>query len=627
MTDDQTNNTDTSDTSPKLKKLLEENADVIADFDQENALLSSIIAGSAAGLEGTSGEDRELRLSKVIKMFESVRVEQNMPPKLFRAYIETCLEKRKFLMPVLAFAYLQQSRAGVARLEQDAELTDELAKWIIRKTIPGAEFLMNDNEHQSGVPAEKQTEPPAGGVNTAAANGGITAAPFDALARKANETQAEADLNELFGAAFALNEWHFIMRGELPNVYPYIASNPNYALNQPMIRAFTDTDRLMRFARENDLTEPDGSARMLSIPTENIIPYLEKFVAHGAKGVWFNSDSESDGFFIPIPQLQIIREHLATLHQSGTDAPVAKLKTALLIIQDGLEFASGFVSEASYLMHIFCRVPENWIEDEKLSVDAREKIYQFLYGANWRMGNEDGSRYVVLDGSSSVLDEATVKNTRWTEKQNTDDTHYRFYLVGADGTLSSVKAEEFQSAIEAESKSAETNESRENQDRLAGSGVSLNADVSFDQNLDLNQIGTVSNETLIKPFYDAIVPLLKDYQGTGDYGSLLRFEDSGKTELVENIAENAHGPYLRIRRFYYLNPKNGVRIGVNSIHSNHLRHTETNAELTVSIELCKNLDNQTAVLYHRFQGPRTDVLNLAAALQPLLESVEYQAVQ
>jgi hypothetical protein len=418
---------------------------------------------------------------------------------------------------------------------------------------------------------------------------------FDALARKATQTNAIEDLNALFEAAFELKEWIFIMRGDLTNAYPYIASNAGHADNQPMVRAFTDSERAQRFARENNLAEADGTSLTLNIPTEKIIEYLEGFVEYGAHGVWFNSDTQSDGFFIPIKQLRPIKEHLAKLKPaavtqtvetlqitvqeslvlptgntidtpykvnflcrvpsgqiengqlktnvwnrisdavfgeswkaetfpgayytikssetrnlggeavknqnwrdigktgedlhyffivaengeirkvdasefqqnvaayfqneraadpSPTIAPPAKPRknTLLLVIQDGLGFPSGFVSEASFKLNIFCRVPPEWTDGDQLKSDSREKIFEFLYGANWRMGNDDGSHYVVIDSFAKVFDEETVRNTRWEGTENTNDNHYKFYLVGNDGAIHSVKEEEFQADIDVELK-------------------------------------------------------------------------------------------------------------------------------------------------------------------------------
>jgi hypothetical protein len=48
-------------------------------------------------------------------------------------------------------------------------------------------------------------------------------------------------------------------------------------------------------------------------------------------------------------------------------------------------------------------VPDAWIENATLSADGFEKVYAHLYGATWRSGNDDGSRYIVLDASARVL--------------------------------------------------------------------------------------------------------------------------------------------------------------------------------------------------------------------------------
>ena len=607
-----------------LEKLLEENADVIADFERENEMFSSIIAGSAAAMEDTSDEeDRARVVTNTAQMFESVRVQENMSPKLFRAYIETCLEKRKFLMPTLAFAYFQQEERGIKKREQDKELADDLAKFLITKAVPNADLLMDESPQDQTATEEKDFSANENIEKSSAGNG----VDFDELSQKAMETNAMEDLNQLFGAAFALEKWNFISRGELPNVYPYVASNPAVADNQPMIRAFTDTERLMRFARENNLTEADGSAKILTIPTENIIPYLEGFASQGAFGVWFNSDSESKDFFIPIKQLQPIKDHLAKIKPPTANAAETEFTTLVLTITDGLGFPSGFVKNSSYQCNFFCWIPREWTEDLQLKNEYLEKLYQQFYGANWRAGNSDGSRYVVLEANSSVISPERIEATKWNVVQNNELNRYWFYIGEDGGTFKNVTADEFQTHLDAYFQEKKQVEARSKQDNLANFGMSETPDGDFDLNLNINKVGAVNFDTSIAPFHEAIVPLLQDFQGSGEYLTLLRFEESGKSEQVENIASNSHGAYLQIRRFLYLNPKNNVRIGVNSIHSRHLRHVQTNAELILSFELCKNLDNQTGVFYHAFQGPKSDVLKLEAAIQPLLEANGYQAVQ
>jgi hypothetical protein len=146
---------------------------------------------------------------------------------------------------------------------------------------------------------------------------------FDALARKANESDgALEDLDDLFGNAFALEKWHFIARGRFPDVNPYVASNASVAGGQYMVRAFTDTDRLLRFARENNLMERDEAGKedvlILSVPTDKIVDYLEQFIPLGVHGIWFNSDVNSDGFFVPLGQLRPIQEHLKSISRRAS---------------------------------------------------------------------------------------------------------------------------------------------------------------------------------------------------------------------------------------------------------------------------------------------------------------------
>lgn len=615
-------------------KLVEENADVIADFERENKDFSYLIGASAAAMTMCDDAGKEQITAKMVEMFENRRIEFRMPPKVFRVFIEKCLSEREFLMPMLAFASLQQDKTKWQKLEQDKEFIDEYARWTIQKLVPGSEVLMDEPETKT-VETDFQTT--AKNKKSFAKND----FDFDELSRKINAPNPPMEaMNDLFGSVFSLEKWEFIARGELPNVYPYVASNPNVAGNQPMIRAFTDSVRLQRFAKENNLTRADGSVDMLTIPTKEIVPYLEGFIEQGAYGIWFNSDSASDGFFIPIKQLQPIKDHLAEINWRKKGAPPqesetadnqnqssSKTETLIVKVKDGLMLPSGFVSQATYACNFYIRVSSDWLDGEKLKEEKLEKIYRKVYGETWRQGNSDGSRYVVLESSTKILAPDELKLTKFDELKTTDENQFWFYKANANGEFDKLEADEFQKEIDAELQTINNKSARARQDNLANWGMSETPGGDFDLNLTVNKIGAVNFGTAIAPFYEAIAPLLKDFQGTGDYATLLKFEPDGKSQEVENIAENSHGAYLQIRRFLYLNPKNGTRIGVNSIHSNSLRHVESNAELLVSFELCKNLDNQTAAFYHAFQGPKSDVLNLVAAIQPILESVGYQSVQ
>ncbi len=494
----------------------------------------------------------------------------------------------------------------------------------IREHLENKNLLTKNEARANETNADENKK---GNASSGAANGEKAIAggiDFDELSRRANAPNAPTDaLNKLFGAAFALENWEFIARGELPNINPYVAARADVAGGQQMIRAFTDSNRLQRFAKENNLTDASGATQILSIPTEGIVEYLEQFITYGVHGVWFNSDTTSDGFFIPIKQLRPVKEHLAKLNASKS----ATIKTFLVKAQDGLMLPSGFVSPATYTCNFYARLPLDFFDGEKLKENRLEKLYEKVYGKTWRNGNEDGSRYVVINSSSKILGSEDLRTINFSGLKTTEENQFWFYAADETGNLESLTAEEFQAKVDAEIQSADTETARKRQDNLANFGMSETLDGGFDLNLSINKVGAVNFDATIAPFYEAIVPLLKDFQGSDEFVTLLRFEPGGKSDEVENIAENSHGAYLQIRRFLYLNPKNGVRIGVNSIHSNYLRRVQTNAELIVSIELCKNLDNQTAVLYHAFQGPKTDVLNLMAAIQPVLKNSGYEPVQ
>ena len=74
--------------------------------------------------------------------------------------------------------------------------------------------------------------------------------------------------------------------------------------------AFTDTRRLHAFANENRLTSSEGNVQILSMPVASILPTMAGYAESGATHIHFNADNDSYGFYIPLVQLPIIRQHL-----------------------------------------------------------------------------------------------------------------------------------------------------------------------------------------------------------------------------------------------------------------------------------------------------------------------------
>lgn len=469
---------------------------------------------------------------------------------------------------------------------------------------------------------------------------------FDALARRTAESDGTmGDLNNLWGAAFALPEWHFIARGELPSVRPYIASNAEYADGKQMIRAFTDTARLQRFARENNLTATDGSAQILSLPTAKLIDYLEQFIPYGVHGIWFNSDTGSDGFFLPLAQLRPVKEYLAKMNWQPAEVPAvtvseappaaaaiepaappatsapakpARVETLVVTVQDGLMLPSGFISQASYKCNFFCRVPADWIEDGKLKPDRLENVYEKVYGQNWRIGNDDGSRYVVIDSAVKILSPDEAASTDWSEFETTKDNQYWFYIVDAAGEIENVKADGFQADADAAAPQTATVAATtpETAAPEGGGGAVVSEFPALHK-------GEVSFDTSIDSLQAQLVALLENYQGSEEFTDIFPLSADAMEGLFEKILNNRRGAFLRARHFFY-QPDSETMVGVNTLDSNALRQTATDGALRVNVALLKYLVNQTALLYYKFEGPAADVQKLSKAFEPVLETCGFK---
>lgn len=120
----------------------------------------------------------------------------------------------------------------------------------------------------------------------------------------------------------------------------------------------------------------------------------------------------------------------------------------LMIVADGLMMPSGMVAPASYRCLIYCKVPADWLEGEipestelwlkgvELKPDKLESFFESFYGTNWRMGNSDGSRYVVRAYSSRLLNPASKNEKPW-EYDDPKSTQFKYFyfVVDADGSF------------------------------------------------------------------------------------------------------------------------------------------------------------------------------------------------
>ncbi|HEX9962318.1 MAG TPA: hypothetical protein VGB00_15395 [Pyrinomonadaceae bacterium] len=454
-----------------------------------------------------------------------------------------------------------------------------------------------------------------------------TEADFDALTLKTEQSNhAMEDLNNLYGAAFSLSEWHFIARGEFPNVSPYVASNAQYADSLPMVRAFTDTNRLQRFARENNLTDADGGALILSIPTEKIVEYLEQFISDGVYGIWFNSDTGSKGFYVPLKQLRPIKEHLERINRKSSiadspAAPVASIsetRAALdrlsTLVAENAELIKGYDEENAVLSAIIAGYAEG--------MDALSKEEKRVRISNCAQMFESARReYNMSPGLFEFFIELCLEK--------------RKFIIPVLAFALSMREEEKARRLEQDEELTKElaqwiiNKLIPNSDLLnppGGEPAQQSAAVEdIDINLQLFQKGEVEFDTSIAAFYQAIFPLLDDYRGSGDYTDLLSLDVNLMHDKVENIASNAHGACLRVRRFLYPPGGSGTGVGINTIDSSRLLHVQTQSSLLINFALIKNIAARTAAFYYRFEGPKSEVFNLTAAIKPSLESCGFKA--
>jgi hypothetical protein len=106
-----------------------------------------------------------------------------------------------------------------------------------------------------------------------------------------------------------------------------------------------------------------------------------------------------------------------------------------LTITDTLSFwddyLSGYISApaSSQTFTNWYRVPDEWLENGTLVGERREHLLAHLYGSNWRLGNDDGSKYVVLTIDEHELSDAERVQRLWVGTKNT------CYAVSDDGTI------------------------------------------------------------------------------------------------------------------------------------------------------------------------------------------------
>jgi hypothetical protein len=495
---------------------------------------------------------------------------------------------------------------------------------------------------------------------------------FDALSRRSNGSGgAMDDLNDLFGATFALEKWLFIARGEMPNVNPYVAANADYAGGQQMIRAFTDADRLQRFAKENNLTDAEGAAQMLEIPVGGVVEYLEQFIPYDVHGVWFNSDTSSDGYFIPLKQLRPIKEHLAKIgwrsinetaspalpHSPGvvaapdqnrsTTQPTPQAPPPSNLENWGVSQTpegepdlrikiskSGSVNFGSSLVPLYSAFAP-LLADYQGSGEF-EKIFNFAAEAisNFKesfVPNDHGNYFRMQTfqyaAPNATADAMTIDSNQLRHIQTGATLLVSFALLNIPATSTATLyfgfeggSSEVQKLLKAVTPALEAAGFVDAQTESNSPAQSADDDKNAGDYIDWFRRGTIKPDTSFKPFFQAIAPLLADYAGEGEFefSFATGSDEPGMRDLFEDVSSNSHGAYLKYRS-YIFEPYEMEMIG-----SNRLTSVRTGEKLRIQLTIHRNLADQKATLIVVFVGRSATVETLENAVKSALDGAEYK---
>lgn len=134
----------------------------------------------------------------------------------------------------------------------------------------------------------------------------MTTTDFDALCGAAHPNGGQgprAAMDALWTATFALPQWHFAVRDDAPTV-PFATAIGG----QLFVFAFTDSDRVIRFAKENAHVRGISSSFWLAMQTDGARAYVADRGTRDLFGIHFNY--AQPGWFAPAPAVDRIFAHL-----------------------------------------------------------------------------------------------------------------------------------------------------------------------------------------------------------------------------------------------------------------------------------------------------------------------------
>lgn len=114
-----------------------------------------------------------------------------------------------------------------------------------------------------------------------------------------------------------------------------------------------------------------------------------------------------------------------------------------LTITDTLSFWDDYVEdyvfnpENKQVFTAWYKLPDDWLNANKLKEDRLEAVFKHLYGENWRLGNDDGSKFRVLGVEENLLSEAQSLEKPWLAEKGI------CYVISADDSVKKCEPDGF----------------------------------------------------------------------------------------------------------------------------------------------------------------------------------------
>lgn len=127
---------------------------------------------------------------------------------------------------------------------------------------------------------------------------------FDEIVKVAKTLSPVEGKKMIWEKVFSLPEWHFIPYGE--NNLPFIADVDD----KSWIYIFTDKKHVKEFVNELGIKDELDNNSTLTIKTDEVIDFLEKFIELNVYGIRFNDNKSTHGWKIALEKIRPLRDFI-----------------------------------------------------------------------------------------------------------------------------------------------------------------------------------------------------------------------------------------------------------------------------------------------------------------------------